>query len=588
MKNLNEMKNLKIYDPDPEKSFTKAKVARLKQKHTDSSVPVDIETVATNHINKFPTADSAFTDDFSLLPKFVPTDTLEHLKNCGKNTGRKSEDTFVEFASSKGLRLLPFVHDVQVTTDNLEEHIIYLRALCWASYRKAVKYKVKMVVQNNGNPKILAAECDKICPAGKSGCCCHVMPVIWKLDEISRKTTVEQVDNRSCTSKPRKWGIPRKRTVQHNPVMSQKLFKPRHASDTSGRKRRDVYPTLFDPRPSKLRKLDVESVGMLKQNLQKVNPSVPFSKMIPNVNDIVLIDSIVGEVAKCSVLNVQLKEFGTSIQPRAISGASSSSMSSCESESGTVVERREDFRHHETSVTHIISPVKEHPISLSEINNRCERVKRSLFKTEEEIVEIESQTRQQSACQEWYKHRFGRVTASKSYRVGCQHKADTSPTKIIKEVLHYNKDYQSKAMKDGLENEQLVIDKYTELMHQQGHTRVHVVKCGFFVEKEKGVLGASPDGLVTDPSHRSPHGIIEAKNVTVKDGETLKDALLRKSICKMSDNVLKVNKSHMYFYQVQEQLFVVNRLWGVLAILGSNGEFFMRKLLFSQNGGRRS
>ena len=47
-------------------------------------------------------------------------------------------------------------------------------------------------------------------------------------------------------------------------------------------------------------------------------------------------------------------------------------------------------------------------------------------------------------------------------------------------VLHYNKDYQSQAMKDGLENEQLVIDKYTEMMHQQGHTRVQVAKCGLF------------------------------------------------------------------------------------------------------------
>ena len=119
MKNLNEIKNLKIYDPDPEKSFTKAKVARLKQENTDLNVSVDIETIATNNINKFPTADSPFTNDFSLLPNFVPTDTLEHLKNCGKNASRKSEDTFVEFASSKGLSLLPFVHDVQVTTDNL-------------------------------------------------------------------------------------------------------------------------------------------------------------------------------------------------------------------------------------------------------------------------------------------------------------------------------------------------------------------------------------------------------------------------------------------------------------------------------------
>ena len=91
------------------------------------------------------------------------------------------------------------------------------------------------------------------------------------------------------------------------------------------------------------------------------------------------------------------------------------------------------------------------------------------------------------------------MTASKSYRVGCNHKADTSPTKIIKEVLHYNKDYKSQAMKDGLENEQLVIDKYTEIMHQQGHTQEQVTKCGFFVEKKKGILGAFPDGLVTDP-----------------------------------------------------------------------------------------
>ena len=76
MKNLNEMKNLRVYDPGPEKSFTKAKVARLKQERTDLNVSVDSETVATNHMNKFPTADSAFTNDFSLIPRFVPTGIL--------------------------------------------------------------------------------------------------------------------------------------------------------------------------------------------------------------------------------------------------------------------------------------------------------------------------------------------------------------------------------------------------------------------------------------------------------------------------------------------------------------------------------
>ena len=82
-----------------------------------------------------------------------------------------------------------------------------LERFFWVSYR--MKYKVKMVVQSNGKPKILAAECYKICPAGKSGCC-RVMVVIWKLDEISRNKKVQPTDNRSCTSKPRKRGNAKK------------------------------------------------------------------------------------------------------------------------------------------------------------------------------------------------------------------------------------------------------------------------------------------------------------------------------------------------------------------------------------------
>ena len=137
------------------------------------------------------------------------------------------------------------------------------------------------------------------------------MAVIWKLDEISRKDGVQPADKRSCTSKPRKWGIPRKRTVQNNPIMTQKLFKPRLSLDIMGRKRRGVYPTLFDPRTSKSRKIDLEYVGKLKQNLQKINPDVPLSKKIPDVDNIKLVDTIVGEVAYGSALQVQLRVWNS-------------------------------------------------------------------------------------------------------------------------------------------------------------------------------------------------------------------------------------------------------------------------------------
>ena len=77
-----------------------------------------------------------------------------------------------------------------------------------------------------------------------------------------------------------KGGMPRKRTVQGKPVMTEKLFNPRHSSDIQGEKRHGAYPTLFDPRQSKSRKLELESVQRLKENIQKVNAAVPFPKMI--------------------------------------------------------------------------------------------------------------------------------------------------------------------------------------------------------------------------------------------------------------------------------------------------------------------
>ena len=62
-----------------------------------------------------------------------------------------------------------------------------------------------MVFQRNGKPKILATECDKrVCPAGKSGCCCHMVMVIWKLDEIFRNKKVQPIDTRSSSRSPLK------------------------------------------------------------------------------------------------------------------------------------------------------------------------------------------------------------------------------------------------------------------------------------------------------------------------------------------------------------------------------------------------
>ena len=104
VKNLEAIKNLKIYDPDQEQSFTKTKFAR-RPRDEEQRENGETASVAANHFWNYSTVDSAFGDGFTALPTFVPTDTLEHLNNCRKNT-RKCADTVAEFASSKGLRML--------------------------------------------------------------------------------------------------------------------------------------------------------------------------------------------------------------------------------------------------------------------------------------------------------------------------------------------------------------------------------------------------------------------------------------------------------------------------------------------------
>ena len=111
----------KVYDPDPDDSYTKAKLERLKS----SSVTEQNILGQTSHSSKcfdsFPPDESTLFSEENpnpnpVLPSFVPMDALEQVKNSGKS-------------SKKGLRMVNFVHELQVY-NNVEKNIIYLRACC--------------------------------------------------------------------------------------------------------------------------------------------------------------------------------------------------------------------------------------------------------------------------------------------------------------------------------------------------------------------------------------------------------------------------------------------------------------------------
>ena len=128
----------------------------------------------------------------------------------------------------------------------------------------------------------------------------------------------------------------------------------------------------------------------------------------------------------------------------------------------------------------LLSPIKDHSISLNELAKRCEQVKKKILVAEKEIENIEKSTRGQSSESQWFLHRKIRITASKCHRVASL-RDSTSPTKTMREILHYNDKYQSQNMKEGLMKEDEILKEYLSLKHNQGHANLTVEKCGFFV-----------------------------------------------------------------------------------------------------------
>ena len=79
-------------------------------------------------------------------------------------------------------------------------------------------------------------------------------------------------------------------------------------------------------------------------------------------------------------------------------------------------------------------------------------------------------------------------------------------------------------------------------------------------------MGASPDGLVTDPSERQPHGLVEIKCPARAEKLSIFDLCMMKeyksTFClRYSNDLYKLKKQNIYYYQIQRQLHITCRSW---------------------------
>ena len=362
---------------------------------------------------------------------------------------------------------------------------------------------------------VVSAKCG--CPAGIDGRCNHVCATLFYLDSFYKNNSKQCNDESSCTSKPCKWNIPRKRKGEVEPISSMKFR---------------------------------------KHDCNKVN-----KRPIPSKNDAVQSRTATPEPVgdeKLKVLFKRLKEL--------------------EKETGKVIgwchilpqDLPEQNREAEGE---LISPIKitESPISIDCIKKRVDKIKTKLFIDDTQAAEIEKQTKDQSSNKSWHFHRQYRITASKCYRAAVL-KSTTSPTKAVHDIL-YGKVVPTKQMRRGLEMESEIMDNYVKEQHKCGHSNLSVEKSGLIVGKfEDGFLGASPDGLVHDPiCSDDPNGLLEMKFIDTEENESLNNAMKRKNICIQDSkrDTVTLNRNHKYFYQIQQGMYLSDRNWTDFVVAGS-------------------
>ena len=124
-----------------------------------------------------------------------------------------------------------------------------------------------------------------------------------------------------------------------------------------------------------------------------------------------------------------------------------------------------------------------------------------------------------------------------------------------------NNTAQSTAMLQGLQNEDNIAEAFINKMDTvEGKKKVTITKCGLFISKSHGFLGANPDSIITDPEETTP-GVAEVKYIQGKPDETLTDVLLRQHIClkvqhKNAETIQLNKKKHKYYFQLCQQMFV--------------------------------
>ena len=147
--------------------------------------------------------------------------------------------------------------------------------------------------------------------------------------------------------------------------------------------------------------------------------------------------------------------------------------------------------------------------SKNELQERVREFKKSLQVTPQQVRDIEQSTHYQSKNSLWFSVRQYRLTASNFGTV--YHQLPTIPPQSLVLQIIKGKNFPLWQL-IGIKNKsQFAFSQYVDVQQQPVHHGLYACQSGFMIDELYQFLGASPDGVVHEPSSDNPFGLVEIK-----------------------------------------------------------------------------
>lgn len=213
--------------------------------------------------------------------------------------------------------------------------------------------------------------------------------------------------------------------------------------------------------------------------------------------------------------------------------------------------------------------------------NLTSNFQKCVVKDKEAWMTIFMGTVNQSESSQWYNERTTRITASsKAHKISTRKRMFNSLAEQLVEPKQFAEGFLPEAMAYGVNNEAKARAKFENL------TGYKVENCGLIVKMNQPYLAASLDGIILDDM-----SILEIKcPFSCKNSEIINRRVKKSYVSYLIyvEDDVTISKSHMYYTQVQMQMYVSNTtkchffVWSSIDqvhVIVERDEEFLQKLI---------